>query len=241
MGTLRSEHAAGRTLAYGLLLLISGCVYFSKHTVEGACANSLDSPIRNFCVVTPRELWRGERPNVTDAAWLLQHHVGTVVNLEVFLNDHAAFQQAAVGSDFTWSVEYFHLPDWEPVHMVNWSLLDEHVAQFLAIISDAPKPVYVHCLDGIDRTNTLTAAYRVLIEGVSREDAIAEMTRFRSPWLRFDAKYVRSLEGKRREEILRKAAEWKSKLAASARIECVRGKCSYSTAATSARGFVRST
>ena len=148
------------------------------------------------------------------------------MNLEVFLNDHAAFHEAAVGPDFTWSVDYFHLPDWEPVHMINWSLLDDHVAQFLAIISQAPKPGYIHCLDGIDRTNTLTAAYRVLIEGMSREDAIAEMARFRSPWLRFDAKYIRSLQGERREEILRKVAGWKSKLAASARIECVRGKCS---------------
>jgi protein-tyrosine phosphatase len=154
------------------------------------------------------------------------------VNLEVFLNDDGAFDGAAVSSDLTQSVEYFHLPDWEPVHLVNWSLLDKHVAQLLAIISEAPRPVYIHCLDGIDRTNTLAAAYRVLIEGVSREEAVAEMARFRSPWLRFDAKYINSLQGERRAEILRNVTEWKSKLKPNATIACAHGKCAYATVST---------
>ena len=230
MATLEMKRAAGFVLMYVSLMMLPGCVYFAKHTAEGACADSLDSPIRNFCVVTPGVLWRGERPNRTDARWLLQHHVGTVVNLEVFLNDRAAFEGAAVQSDFTGTVDYFHLPDWEPVHMINWSLLDRHVAQLLAILNEAPKPIYVHCLDGIDRTNTLAAAYRVLVEGVRIEDAIAEMKGFQSPWLRFDAAYIRGLQGTRREQILHSVASWKSRLETTAKINCVSGRCTYSTA-----------
>jgi hypothetical protein len=229
MATLTLERAAGLILVHVSLMLLSGCVYFSKHTAEGACSDSLDSPIRNFCVVTPGVLWRGERPTQTDAQWLLQHHVGTVVNLEVFLNDRAAVEAAAVQSDFTGTVDYFHLPDWEPVHMINWSLLDRHVAQLLAILNEAPKPVYLHCLDGIDRTNTLAAAYRVLIEGVRTEDAIAEMKGFQSPWLRFDAAYIRGLQGTRRAQILHTVASWKSRLQTTAKIKCVSGRCTYST------------
>jgi protein-tyrosine phosphatase len=225
----RARSIASRRLVYGLVPLISGCVYFAQHTAQGACASSLDSPIRNFCVVTSQVLWRGERPNKTDATWLVEHRVGTIVNLQEIQNDHDAFDAAAATPDLTLSIDYFHLPDFEPLHMINWSFLDTHVARFLAIVSEAPRPVYVHCMDGIDRTGVLIAAYRVLIEGSSREDAIAEMARFRSPWLRVDAKYVRSLQGDRRAEIMRKMAEWKSKLKTSARIVCMRGKCTYST------------
>jgi prepilin-type processing-associated H-X9-DG protein len=225
----RAGSIASRRLVYGLALLISGCVYFAQHTAEGACASSLDSPIRNFCVVTPQVLWRGERPNKADATWLVEHRVGTIVNLQEIQNDHAAFDAAAASPDLTRSIDYFQLPDFEPLHMINWSFLDGHVARFLAIVSEAPRPVYVHCLDGIDRTGVLIAAYRVLIEGSSREEAIAEMARFGSPWLRVDAKYVRGLQGDRRAEIMRKMTEWKSKLRASARIVCRRGKCTYST------------
>ncbi len=220
---------AGRRLVYGLGLLISGCVYFAQHTVQGACASSLDSPIRNFCVATSHVLWRGERPNKADATWLLEHRVGTIVNLEEIQDDHTAFDSAAASPDFTHSIDYYHLPDFEPLHMMSWSLLDSHVARFLAIVSDAPKPVYVHCMDGIDRTGVMIAAYRVLIEGSSREEANAEMARFRSPWLQVDAKYISDLQGDHLAEIMRKMAEWKSRLKPNARIVCMRGKCAYST------------
>lgn len=221
-------------IAVLLVLSICGCVYFSKHTVEGACSDDLNSPIRNFCVVTPHVLWRGEKPHGTEAAWLLDHGVGTVVDLELFLDDRSAFDDAPPRLDS--GADYFHIPDFEPVHIVNWSILDNHVAEFLAIMSEARKPVYVHCLDGIDRTNTLVAAYRVLIEGASRENAIEEMARFHSPYQRFDAKYIRDLAGDRGTEILRKAEEWKSRLEPSARIVCTQGKCIYSSSNGAADG-----
>ena len=225
----RAMAIASRRLICGVGLLISGCVYFSQHTVQGACASSLDSPIRNFCVVTSQVLWRGERPNQADATWLLEHRVGTIVNLEEIQDDHAAFEAAAPAPEFTHSVDYYHLPDFEPLHMVSWSLLDTNVARFLAIVSEAPQPVYLHCMDGIDRTGVMIAAYRVLIEGSSREAATAEMARFHSPWLQVDAKYIGDLQGDHLAEVMRKVAKWKSTLKATAKIVCVRGKCTYST------------
>ena len=215
------------SLVSAALLLIAGCVYFAKHTPQGACNDDRNSPIRNFCVVTERVLWRGERPSRADARWLVEHRVGTIVDLDVLLDDHGAFDQLTFGSSTPQSIDYFHLPDFEPLHIVNWSLLDAHVAQFAAIVSDAPKPVYVHCIDGIDRTGVMVAAYRVLIEGMSRENAIAEMARFRSPYFRFDRNYIRSLQGDRRAEVMRKVHEAKSRVKPRARITCAGEKCMY--------------
>jgi len=210
----------------GLFLLLSGCAYFAKHTAQGACRNDLDSPIRNFCAETPT-IWRGERLSRSDATWLLQHDVGTVVNLEVFLSDASAFDRAQAPPG-THNVQYFHVPDFEPVHMFNRSLLDEHVAHFMAIVAEAPKPIYVHCMDGLDRTGVLIAAYRVLIEGEKQEAAISELASYGTPWVRVDAPYIRSLEGERRTTMMHSIADWRTRLKPTAPNECERGACRYS-------------
>ncbi len=216
-----------RLLMVAGMLLQGGCAYFAKHTAEGACRDSLGSPIRNFCVEGPG-LWRGERPSRSDATWLMRHGVATVVNLEVVLSDRLAFDRATAPAA-THQVQYFHIPDFEPVHVVNWSLLDAHVARFIAIVQQAPKPIYVHCLDGLDRTGVLIASYRVLVGGVDEETAIAEMARYGTPWVKIDARYIRALRGARRDAILRKVAALKATLKPSARIDCDGRVCRYSS------------
>jgi hypothetical protein len=206
-------------------MLGSSCVYISRHTIRGACLTDLRSPVRNFCVVAPEALWRGERPTKADAKWLLEQRVGTVVSLK--LDDRDAFEAVTLPQDYAHSVSYFQVPGFSPLHMLSPSHLDKHVALFMAIVKAAPKPVYVHCRAGVDRTGVLAAAYRVLIDGASREEAIAEMARFHSPWQPLDARYIKGLSEARREEILRQATDWASRLHPTARIECERGRCTY--------------
>ena len=50
--------------------------------------------------------------------------------------------------------------------------------RFLRIVTDHERtPVLVHCHYGADRTGVLCAAYRVAVQGWSKQQAIDEMTR----------------------------------------------------------------
>lgn len=219
-------HAAARAmLLVSLCLLGPGCVYISRHTLRGACLNDLSSPVRNFCVVEPHILWRGERPTRDDAQWLLAQRVGTVVSLQ--LDDRRAFEEVSLGESYMHTVSYFQVSGFSPFQVLSPSHLDKHVARFLAIVKAAPKPVYVHCRAGVDRTGVLAAAYRVVIDGASRKEAIAEMARYHSPWQSLDARYISGLSEARRQEILREAAEWQARVRPTASLECVRGRCTY--------------
>jgi protein tyrosine/serine phosphatase len=201
--------------------LLSGCVYISRHTLAGACSNDLDSPIRNFCVVTPGVLWRAEAPSRQDAQWLVAHGVGTVVSLE--LDVRPSFEAVHLDPGSAHSVVYFRIGDFSAIQVVTHHDLDEHVAQVLAIIEKAPKPVLISCRAGVDRTGIIAAAYRVLIQGMSSKDAIAELEGFHSPWNPLNAHYVRSLAGARKAKILREVGNWQS-LAPNGRFECRAGR-----------------
>ena len=136
-----------RSLTFALLLLFStsSCATVAKDSVAGACSNNLGSAIKNFCVVTPHLLWRGARPDKEGAAWLIQHGVRTVVNLELILDDKFTFGHATLTDAKYYEVDYFRIHDWEPLRIFAPSVVDDHIANFLAIVSQQPKPVYVHC------------------------------------------------------------------------------------------------
>lgn len=208
-----------------LPLLLSGCVYFSRHTLPGACAHDLGSPLHNFCVVTPGVLWRGATPRRADAAWLVRHGVRTVISLQ--LNMRPAFESADVDPGITRSVTYFRVPDFIAVDVLTHYHLDQHVAYILAVIKEVPKPVFVSCRAGVDRTGIIAAAYRVLVQRKSQAEAIAEMDAFHSPWDPLNARYVRRLSGARAAKILRDMRNWKGHLNPTGQFECSRGHCPF--------------
>jgi protein tyrosine/serine phosphatase len=211
-----------------LVCMMCSCASTTKQCTAGACSDNLGSAIQNFCVVTPSVLWRGARPDKDGAAWLIQQGVRTIVNLELILDDKPAFGHATVADDKNYEVDYFRIHEWEPLPLLAPSVVDDHVAHFIAIVSQQPKPVYVHCRSGVNRTGVMAAAYRVLIEGVSDEDAIEEMRRYRGQWFKADSEYIRGLSPKRREEIHDKVMKWIPKLKKDAQVVCANGICAVS-------------
>ena len=216
--------------AFSLLfvLLIGGFPSSSMPIAPTGCPNDLGSPIPNFCVVTPNVMWRGAKPAQDGAAWLVQHRVRTIVNLELLHDDRRVFGQVKLADAGRYEAGYFRISDWEPNAVLAPALLDDHVAHFLAVVGDQPKPVYVHCRSGQNRTGVMVAAYRVIVEGASTDAAIEEMRRYQGIWFKADSGYIRSLSPERREEIRRKAAAWRPKLERDSRIVCENGTCDVS-------------
>src|SRR5262245_47940668 len=55
---------------------------------------------------------------------------------------------------------------------------DDVKAFFDVVLDPARRPVFIHCMGGKDRTGTMSALYRMEIDGWSRDEAIEEMRAF---------------------------------------------------------------
>jgi|SRR5688572_19903142 len=123
----------------------------------------------NFARVN-NTLYRGAQPTAEGYLRLKELGVKTVINFRSS-HDYSTETQAA-------GLNYIRLP-------IQADLLgsepptDEQVKLFFDIVLDpAHQPVFIHCMGGKDRTGTLSALYRMEIEGWTVDDAIEEMQAF---------------------------------------------------------------
>ncbi|MEX0776416.1 MAG: dual specificity protein phosphatase family protein [Phycisphaeraceae bacterium] len=129
-------------------------------------------------------LYRGAQPEDQGFARLRKMGVKTVINLRSFHSDRANCRANELG--------YVH------IYSKAWNAEDEDVVAFLKAATDpANGPVFVHCQHGADRTGIMIAAYRIVVQGWSKDDAIAEMTTgghgFHAVWGNL-VEYVRNLD-----------------------------------------------
>jgi protein tyrosine phosphatase (PTP) superfamily phosphohydrolase (DUF442 family) len=119
------------------------------------------------------ELYRGAQPDDVGFASLNQLGIRSVVNLRTFHSDRSECKENGLN--------YFH------ISVQAWAGEDEEVVELLKVVADPEnQPVFVHCMHGADRTGVMSAVYRIVIQGWSKEDAIKEMTEggygFHSVW-----------------------------------------------------------
>ena len=108
-------------------------------------------------------LYRGGKPKGEGYQRLKDLGIHTVVDLRVL--DTESREVLSRGMD------YVHIP-MRPNHPS-----DEEVLQFLRVLqSNENRITFVHCTKGGDRTGFMIAAYRIILQGVDKEEAIAEMT-----------------------------------------------------------------
>jgi len=109
------------------------------------------------------DLYRGAQPTAEGMQELKKLGVRTVVSLRVFHTDHDEIGDTGLAH--------------EEISFKTWHPEDEDVVRFLRIVTDRNRtPVFVHCQHGSDRTGTMCAVYRIVVQGWSKEDALAEMT-----------------------------------------------------------------
>jgi hypothetical protein len=211
-----------------VLLILKTALLFGYATPKAladACASPLSPAIANSCVVAPGALWRGAKPVVDGATALILLGVKTIVNLELLHDDLDAFRAARPSTALTVSIDYFRIRDWEPNVVIAPALLDSHVSDFIATVKTQAKPIYVHCRSGQNRTGVMIAAYRVLLEDVSIETAIAEMQKYQGWWFKQDAEYLRSLTGEHRERIEKMAEARIGQIRPDAHLVCSASGC----------------
>lgn len=124
-----------------------------------------NDPVTDFYVVSPG-IYRGGRPDAAGVASLAKLGVKTIINLE---ND-----RRAIANEATWaraaSVTELSMP------MSGTFTPDDHeVNAILAVLADpSRRPIYVHCMKGMDRTGIVIALHRVINEGWTPAAAEAE-------------------------------------------------------------------
>jgi tyrosine-protein phosphatase SIW14 len=117
-------------------------------------------------------LYRGARPTSRDDfADLKEIGVETILNLEGGFwgwIDGNQTEDLALANQF--GITQLHLP-----MGALWPPVDEDIYLALDIIAKRKAPLYVHCLEGRDRTGIVIAAYRMQYNGYTYEAAKSEM------------------------------------------------------------------
>ena len=108
-------------------------------------------------------LYRGAQPNRKGYAELKAMGIKTVVDLRLLHSEREKTEKNGL--------RYVRLPE------ITWDEKDQDVIDFLRVVTDpGNQPVFVHCHHGSDRTGAMIAAYRVIVQGWSKEEALKEMT-----------------------------------------------------------------
>ena len=137
----------------------------------------------NFHEVNSK-LYRGAQPKVGGLQQLVGRGIKTIVNLRGQGEGVRKEEEEARAA----GLRYFSIP-FDRMGRPD----DAELKQVLSII-DTPEnqPVFVHCKQGVDRTGTVIAIYRITHDGWTSEQAKAEANRYgMHPWERGMKNYIR--------------------------------------------------
>lgn len=146
-------------LLLGLLALSAQCFALESRKPEWAIPVAVE---QNLYRVTPN-FYRSAKLKPESVSLLKLLGIRTVVSLRAFHSDKPVLAHSGI--------RMVRIP------INTWDISDREVAQALRAIRDAESqgPVLLHCLHGADRTGLVTAMYRILYQGWSREQALDEL------------------------------------------------------------------
>lgn len=162
-------------MAAGCLDTITGAARFIAFNAPFALRKTFccqRSQIPNLIQVSER-LFRGGQPNKEGLQTLCEkHQVSTVVNLRVTDTNKPLLEGLSIQSRCV----YFDPDTGKHDPVVARETARKAAIEFLKIMKDPNAGVvYLHCYYGKERTGTLVAIERMVLEGWSAEQAIAEL------------------------------------------------------------------
>jgi protein tyrosine/serine phosphatase len=117
--------------------------------------------VPNFHKVSA-DLYRSAQPTAEGMKNLKSMGIETIVSLRSFHSDMDKIGYTGLA--------------YEHIYMKAWHPEEKEVIRFLQIVSNPKRtPVLVHCQHGSDRTGTMCAMYRIVVQGWTKEKAIEEM------------------------------------------------------------------
>jgi protein tyrosine phosphatase (PTP) superfamily phosphohydrolase (DUF442 family) len=133
------------------IVFITGCNTVGQNKVG----------IENFAQVSA-DLYRGAQPTEAGLKTLKSYNIKTIINLRDANPVEAAMCKNA-------GFVYISMP-----HNAEQSTPAD-AETFLAALADAPRPAFVHCHAGRDRTGLVVAAYRMRLQGWSAKAALSDL------------------------------------------------------------------
>ena len=149
-----------RHIALLLFLLFFWCFGFCQNP-KAQKINIPGSSLTNIYAID-KDVYRSEQPTSADFKALERYGIKEVVNLRFWHSD----RDEAEGIFLI-------------LHHIRtnaFSIDEQEIIEILRIIKKRKGPVVFHCLHGSDRTGVVCAMYRIIFQGVSKEDAIKELT-----------------------------------------------------------------
>ena len=139
-----------------------------------------DQDICNFHRVDG-EVYRGGRPSLSAYPKLAKLGIRTIVNLEE--TESAEKERAAVAKlnlNLTpeQRIKFISFPI-SQVEISRTGISDERVKNLFQEIRMAPKPVFIHCFYGKDRTGAVVVLYRMVRQQMSFQEAYEEAFHYR--------------------------------------------------------------
>jgi protein tyrosine/serine phosphatase len=151
---------SGRIVALALCAAQAGIAVAAGRPAEWAEPVALDG-VPNLHRVSPT-LYRSAQPTAAGMRNLERLGVRTVINLRAFHTDRDEINGTELLNP--------------QLRIYTWSVQDRHVIEVLRILRETEGgPFAIHCQHGADRTGLMTAMYRIVEQGWTKEAAIREM------------------------------------------------------------------
>lgn len=147
----------------GALLCFAAACGTAEPTFDAKSLAMTVAPENFYIVDADARIYRSAQPDEASFAELKRIGVRSILNLRQGFRDTAKHPGTLDG-----------IREYECG--INTGMMDRaDLVRALKIIRDAPRPLLIHCLHGADRTGAVVAAYRIVFQDWTPEEAVAEM------------------------------------------------------------------